>query len=248
MPSFSFAVIIPNGSALALKTTLDMAVIGLKQIKKETYLDLSEQDIAQSEFISDFAKFADETSSFLSGTTVSLILPEESEEKSFDEALAKIQFELNKRNISLRNSRNPEKIQELESKYLEQEKTDTSEAQETQLPETLYVKANLRSGQLIQYPGNVVVVGDVNPSAEIVAAGDIVVWGTLRGVVHAGAGGDNSAIISALKINSGQLRISDRFIALPNKSSTLSKDKDNKNFSPETAKIVGNEIKIVKGF
>lgn len=65
----------------------------------------------------------------------------------------------------------------------------------------------LRSGQVLRYAGHVVVVGDVNPGAEIIATGDVLVWGKLRGVVHAGAAGDDNAIVGALLLAPMQLRI-----------------------------------------
>ena len=51
----------------------------------------------------------------------------------------------------------------------------------------MWVKRTVRSGVRLEYEGNVVVLGDVNPGAEVVAGGSVVVWGRLRGVVHAGA-------------------------------------------------------------
>ena len=70
------------------------------------------------------------------------------------------------------------------------------------------VRRTLRSGQSMHYPGHVVIIGDVNPGAEVVAGGDVIVWGRLRGIVHAGAGGDDSAIVCALALAPMQLRIS----------------------------------------
>jgi septum site-determining protein MinC len=70
----------------------------------------------------------------------------------------------------------------------------------------------LRSGQTVRYAGHVVVIGDVNPGAEIVAAGDVLVWGRLRGVVHAGASGNDNAGVYALMLSPTQLRIG-KFIA-----------------------------------
>ena len=49
--------------------------------------------------------------------------------------------------------------------------------------------------------------GDVNPGAEIIAGGSVIVWGRLRGMVHAGAGGDEKAIVCALDLAPTQLRI-----------------------------------------
>jgi septum site-determining protein MinC len=65
----------------------------------------------------------------------------------------------------------------------------------------------LRSGQAIRHAGHVTLIGDVNPGAEIVAGGDIVVWGKLRGTAHAGAMGNDRAIICALELAPSQIRI-----------------------------------------
>ncbi len=73
-------------------------------------------------------------------------------------------------------------------------------------PTILYEKS-LRSGQHVVFNGNVVVVGDVNPGAEIVADGHILVMGTLRGLAHAGAQGDEDATVTALHFAPTQLRI-----------------------------------------
>jgi septum site-determining protein MinC len=71
----------------------------------------------------------------------------------------------------------------------------------------LWLSRTLRSGTRIEFPGNVFVMGDVNPGAEIVAGGSIVVWGRLRGVVHAGAQGETGAVVCALELTPTQLRI-----------------------------------------
>lgn len=73
----------------------------------------------------------------------------------------------------------------------------------------LFLTKTLRSGMRIEFPGHVVVVGDVNPGAEIVAGGNVLVWGRVRGMVHAGASGNTSAYICALDLSPTQLRIAD---------------------------------------
>ncbi len=75
------------------------------------------------------------------------------------------------------------------------------------LPSTLYHAATLRGGQVLHHTGNIVVVGDVNPGAELIASGDILVFGRLGGIAHAGAQGDDSARIFALDLAPTQLRI-----------------------------------------
>lgn len=79
-------------------------------------------------------------------------------------------------------------------------------------PSTLYHAGTLRGGQALHHDGNIVVVGDVNPGAELIASGDVVVFGRLAGVAHAGAQGDAAARVYALHLDATQLRIA-TFIA-----------------------------------
>ena len=73
--------------------------------------------------------------------------------------------------------------------------------------DTLFLRRTVRSGQAIHYPSNIVILGDVNPGAEIVAGGDILVWGVLRGMVHAGYPDNEHAIVCSLSLTPVQLRI-----------------------------------------
>ena len=79
----------------------------------------------------------------------------------------------------------------------------------------LIARRTLRSGQQLRHPGSIAVIGDVNPGAEIVAGGDIVVWGKLRGTAHAGAMGNESAVVCALELTPMQLRIAQYFTRSP---------------------------------
>lgn len=85
---------------------------------------------------------------------------------------------------------------------------------EEEFSEGALVRCTLRSGQVIRYPGHLVVIGDVNAGAEVIAGGDIVIWGRLRGTVHAGAAGDDQAVVCALDLAPTQLRIG-KHIARP---------------------------------
>lgn len=80
--------------------------------------------------------------------------------------------------------------------------------------DAVLLKKTLRSGFRLTHPGHVTVIGDVNPGAEIIAGGNIVVWGRLRGLVHAGAEGNESAVVCAMDLAPTQLRIGDH-IAIP---------------------------------
>ena len=73
--------------------------------------------------------------------------------------------------------------------------------------EALLIKTICRSGEVIRYPGDVVVMADVNPGGEIIADGDILVFGNLRGFAHAGASGDTQATIVALNLDTHRLQI-----------------------------------------
>ncbi len=78
----------------------------------------------------------------------------------------------------------------------------------TEDEKTQFVRQTMRSGQVERFlEGNVVILGDVNPGAEVIAAGDVVVLGTLRGIAHAGALGNTSAVIIAINLVPTQLRI-----------------------------------------
>lgn len=99
--------------------------------------------------------------------------------------------------------------------------------------EAVFIEKTLRSGNRIVYTGHVVVIGDVNPGAEIQAGGSVIVWGTIRGSVHAGTDGNRSAVICALEINPLQLRIANQFL--------IEKPKKKKH-GPETARIRREQI------
>src|SRR3990172_9923070 len=99
----------------------------------------------------------------------------------------------------------------------------------------LIVRRTLRSGQALRHPGSIAVIGDVNPGAEIIAGGNIVVWGRLRGTVHAGALGDENAVVCALDLAPTQLRIGGRITRSP----------DERRRQPRPEKARGRDAHIV---
>lgn len=99
--------------------------------------------------------------------------------------------------------------------------------------EAVLVMRTLRSGHRLRHPGHVIVVGDVNPGAEIIAGGNIVVWGRLRGTVHAGATGDESARVCALDLGPTQLRIAGQIAISPERRGQA---------KPETARIRDGQL------
>lgn len=77
----------------------------------------------------------------------------------------------------------------------------------------LFLQRTLRSGTRIEFAGHIVILGDVNPGAEIIAQGNVMVWGRVRGMVHAGVKGNRNAVICALDLSPTQLRIADEVSA-----------------------------------
>jgi septum site-determining protein MinC len=83
--------------------------------------------------------------------------------------------------------------------------------------QAMFVHRTLRSGNKISYQGHIIVLGDINPGAEVVASGSVIVWGKLRGIVHAGAEGDEKAQVCALDMMPMQLRIADLISVSPSR-------------------------------
>ena len=103
----------------------------------------------------------------------------------------------------------------------------------------LLVKRILRSGQHIHHEGPVVLIGDVNPGAEVVSTGDVLVWGRLRGNVHAGADGNDQSVVCALSLSPMLLRIGHHMARSPGDESVQS---DERPSVPEVAFVHDGQI------
>ncbi|WP_139905173.1 septum site-determining protein MinC [Clostridium thermarum] len=101
---------------------------------------------------------------------------------------------------------------------------------------TKFIRKTVRGGQRIDYTGNLVIVGDVNPGSEIFAGGNVIVLGQLRGYVHAGLGGDERAIVAAFSLQPEILQIGDLV--------TRSPEDNLKPQFPEVAKIKDGSIVV----
>jgi septum site-determining protein MinC len=100
--------------------------------------------------------------------------------------------------------------------------------------QAFFVQRTIRSGQVIRHQGHITVLGDVNYGAEVVAGGNVVVWGRVRGVVHAGALGDRAALICAIDLQPTQLRIADLIARSP----------DTRGRGPEIARVADDQISV----
>ncbi len=104
------------------------------------------------------------------------------------------------------------------------------------LENPLYLQTTVRSGVEIRHPGTIIVLGDTNPGSALLASGDILVWGRLRGMAHAGTAGNRSCRIMALQMQPTQLRIADLMARPPETPPS--------HYLPEVAYIGENAIRI----
>ena len=110
--------------------------------------------------------------------------------------------------------------------------------QEIKNSETKFYKGSLRSGQRMAFEGSLVIIGDVNSGAEVIASENVIVVGNLRGVAHAGAKGNKEAIIAAERIDAPQVRIS-------NKVKELEKEDDEYNIAKTYVYIDSEKDEII---
>ena len=116
---------------------------------------------------------------------------------------------------------------------------------DTSLLPTLYLNQTLRSGQTVSYEGNILILGDAHPGSEIIATGDITVWGILGGIAHAGSAGNIRSKVRALKLNAIQLRIAGLY-ARRNDTLNVPYVQKTDEFTPEEAQIEDGKIVIYK--
>lgn len=175
-----------------------------------------------TELAEDFIKNVDERVSFFQGAHVALDVG--SNELRVAE-LSKFRDQLSDRGIALWAVLSESPITETTAQNLGLATRITKprpvqSREELDLPEDAakWVEGPLRSGNRVAFDGNIVVFGDVNPGAELVAGGSVIVWGRLRGVVHAGAQGDEDAIVCALELAPTQLRIAGQIAVSPKRT------------------------------
>jgi septum site-determining protein MinC len=114
---------------------------------------------------------------------------------------------------------------------------------------TKILRGNLRSGRFETHEGHLLVIGDVHTGAELRVKGDVVVWGELRGLVHAGYKGSREAEVRALKLDAVQIRIADIMARRPDRHSQLPTAQEpwhapEGSYFPEIARVVEGEIQL----
>ena len=101
---------------------------------------------------------------------------------------------------------------------------------------THFHQGTVRSGEYLDSPGDLLILGDVNPGAKVSARGNIIIWGRLLGIAHAGSEGNSQATISALQLRPVQLRIAKKIARGPKEKPQLG--------IAEQARIASEEIII----
>ncbi len=103
---------------------------------------------------------------------------------------------------------------------------------------TSFHKGSIRSGQSLRFKGSIVIIGDINPGGEVLAEGNVIVIGSVKGLVHAGCTGYSDCFVIGLNMHPTQLRIADIVTYFPKK------DKKKSSVVPECAFAKNGEIYV----
>ncbi|NTV64366.1 MAG: septum site-determining protein MinC [Oscillochloris sp.] len=133
-----------------------------------------------------------------------------------------------------RESRNAARASGLAARPLPRYSEPAGAAPRNESEGTLVIRT-VRSGQVVRHHGHITLIGDINPGAELIAGGSVVVWGRLRGLVHAGALGNSEVVVCALELRPTQLRIAEQITRPPDGSGRL---------GPEIARIEDGRIVV----
>lgn len=197
------------------------ALVTIKGVKDGIAVDIDEK----ADFYSVMENLRQKVSSgkrFFAGSNIKVYFKGRMLSKEEEDALSLIISQVAGVTISQQpteKKRTPLQKDEKESEAVElvEEKEDKPPPAKKNYTESncAFYSTGLRSGQSIKYGGSVVVMGDVNPGSEIVADGNVIVMGSLKGLAHAGAGGDESCFVSALVMQPVQLRIAGVISSMP---------------------------------
>ncbi len=236
----------------------DLDAIKKQQDQIDITSDLREAGISKSQdfkdiekqFAPDFTKFTspvstEENLNFNIPSSVTIDEPEMHHafnEESNNELLQ----DFNKNSIGIyKKAYDEEDIQEDHWEEVDFYETPTNDPVVSDTKETMYINQTLRSGQILEAEGNVVIIGDCHPGSEIKAVGDITVWGVLSGIAHAGCKGNINAKVRALKMNAVQLRIASCYSRRPD-GTNIPYIIRSSIFTPEEARAVDGEIMLFK--
>ena len=191
--------------------------------RKDGILVMLDKDADFGEIKEQLKKKAKEAANFFGDASTALFFTGRELNERQEAELVEIFFETTNLNITFVNSggdtiekkkRDGDKKAEVKAKAEKSEAPPEDREAEAYAYEsaaenmTCFHRGGLRSGRSLVYPGSVVLFGDLNPGAEIIAEGNIIILGSAKGLVHAGCSGSDGCFVCALNLQPTQLRIS----------------------------------------
>ncbi|MFZ7945549.1 septum site-determining protein MinC [Neobacillus sp. 19] len=132
-------------------------------------------------------------------------------------------------------------VDEIESDVITREEADRLKAEN----EVVTVSSIVRSGQVLKVPGDLLLIGDVNPGGTVAAGGNIFIMGSLKGVAHAGCFGNEDAVIAASSMKPTQLKISDAINRAPDHSQNNEKREMECAYIDENRQIIVDRLQVL---
>ncbi|MEH7082389.1 septum site-determining protein MinC [Neobacillus drentensis] len=132
-------------------------------------------------------------------------------------------------------------VDEIESNVITKDEAEELLAE----TEVMTVSRIIRSGQVLEVPGDLLLIGDVNPGGTVIAGGNIFIMGTLKGIAHAGCYGNDEAIIAASSMKPSQLRISDCLNSAPDSLQSNEKREMECAYIDENRQIIVDRLQVL---
>ncbi|WP_026563435.1 septum site-determining protein MinC [Bacillus sp. UNC41MFS5] len=132
-------------------------------------------------------------------------------------------------------------VDEIESNVITKDEAEELLAE----TEVMTVSRIIRSGQVLEVPGDLLLIGDVNPGGTVIAGGNIFIMGILKGIAHAGCYGNDEAIIAASSMKPSQLRISDCLNSEPESLQSNEKREMECAYLDENRQIIVDRLQVL---
>lgn len=207
--------------------------------KNDGILILLDDKISFDELKQVFKEKLQKSSNFFKGANISITFKGRDLSESEEIELLNIISEISGLNISFVHEKSDSpvfvkqqklsKIDNVDIKAIDEKSKEASKKEDKKnaLPKTFltalenitsFHKGSIRSGQSLKFKGSIVVIGDVNPGGEIIAEGNVIVLGSVKGLIHAGCSGLSDCFVIGLDLRPTQLRIADIVTYFPKKS------------------------------
>jgi septum site-determining protein MinC len=132
-------------------------------------------------------------------------------------------------------------VDDIESNVVTRAEVDKLKAEN----EVVTVSRIIRSGQVLEVPGDLLLIGDVNPGGTVIAGGNIFIMGALKGIAHAGVFGNDQAVITASSMQPAQLRIHDCINRAPDKAGNTEKREMECAYIDDNHQIIVDRLQVL---